>query len=156
MLYKEMNMPLKEKQVNVRLTESQHAEIEEKAKKANFSTTSEYLRYAATNCWPELCRSFLFCIEAPNYDANILTAYIKDVKIDYDSVSITFLLDETNIWKKFIESKTDFKIWWLTRTGDKVDYFKVEHYRYSSMRVFPLHFGHEVVDVPLGMAVFKS
>lgn len=151
-----MQKKLKDKQVNIRLTKEQHDEIEKKAKKSNFSTTSEYIRYTGLNYIPEVCRSYLFMIEANNYSTEMLTAYVQDVKIDYDSVSITFVLDETNIWKKFIESKTDFKIWWLTRKGDKIDYFEVRHYMYPTMKVFPLHFGHDVVETPLGMVVFKS
>jgi hypothetical protein len=149
-------MPKKEKQVNVRLSEEQHTEIEEKAKKAKFSTTSEFLRHAASMYMPELCRSFLFCVEADGYDANELTALIQDIRIDYNSVTLTFILDEKNIWKKFIESKTDFKIWWLTRKGEKVDYYKVQHYMFPDVKVFPLHFGHNATDYASGMAVFKS
>ncbi len=149
-------MPKKEKQVNVRLSEEQHTEIEEKAKKAKFATTSEYIRYAATNCWPNLCRSYLFTVAIGEEDDMYLTSLIRDVKIDYDSVTITFLLDEQNAWKKFIYSQKNFKIWWLTKKGERVDYFLFEHYRYPTTKIFPLHFGQDGSDVlPLGMAVFK-
>lgn len=156
MLYEEKNMPLKEKQINVRLTEEQHTEIEENAKKAKFSTTSEFLRHAATTYMPELCRSYLFCIETDEKDNTDLTILVRDIRIDENSISITFILDEKNLWKKFIESKKSFKIWWLTRKSEKIDYYKVQHYLWSEVKVFPLRFGSDNTELATGMAVFRS
>lgn len=39
----------KDKQVNIRLTEEQYAEIEKRMKEYNFTTISEYLRFVGTN-----------------------------------------------------------------------------------------------------------
>jgi hypothetical protein len=150
-------MSLKEKQVNIRLTEEQYSEIEEKSKQSSFSSISEYLRYAALNKNPEICRCYLFWIEFDNEDSNaLLTSFVHDIRIEEDKISITFILDEKNTWKKFLEAKRDFKIWWMSRKGEKIDYFGVHHYMYSEMKIFPLHFSHTLQENSLAMAILKS
>lgn len=158
---KYMNKRLKDKQVNIRLTDAQYSDIENKSQKAKFSSISEFLRNAGLNYIPEVCRSYLFSIEIPLQEentelSNVITCFFRNIQIDLDSITITFIFDNKNIWKTLIESKTNFKIWWLTTKGEKIDYYEVDYKKFPNVKIFPLRFGHDLTDEAIGMAVLKT